>query len=151
MARLFRSILIVVAMASVQALVAGCNSSPTAPTNYAAFSMTDLRIGGGAEAVTGSLVTVNYSGWFYDSRLAGQKGVQFDSSAGRSPLTFTLGAGQVIAGWDQGVVGMKVGGVRRLIVPPSMAYGPNRFGIIPGNATLVFEVELLAVGVQGES
>jgi FKBP-type peptidyl-prolyl cis-trans isomerase len=71
--------------------------------------------------------------------------VQFDSSVGQTPFTFTLGAGQVIAGWEQGVQGMKVGGVRRLVVPPSLAYGQSRYGPIPPNATLVFEIELLEV------
>ena len=124
--------------------IAGCGDSPTAPNN-AAFSRSDLRLGTGADAVTGRLLTVNYTGWYYNASAPDGKGVQFDSSAGQTPLTFTLGAGQVIQGWEQGVQGMKVGGVRRLVVPPSLAYGQSRFGPIPPNATLVFEIELVEV------
>lgn len=99
----------------------------------------DLEAGTGVMAQAGQQATVNYTGWLVD-------GTKFDSSIGRGPFTFGLGAGQVIAGWDQGVVGMKVGGKRRLIIPPSMAYGPNGVpGAIPGNATLVFDVELIDV------
>lgn len=126
----------------------GCDQ-PVSPTNSPGFITTDLRVGTGAEAVDGSVVTVEYSGWFYDASQPEQKGVQFDTSVGRAPLTFTLGAGQVIAGWDQGVVGMRVGGMRRLIVPPSLAYGERRIGLIPPNATLLFDVELIAVGSEG--
>jgi FKBP-type peptidyl-prolyl cis-trans isomerase FkpA len=124
-------------------LIAGCDS-PTSPNN-ADYSQSDLRIGTGADALTGRVLTVNYTGWFYNESATDGKGVQFDSSAGQPPLTFTLGAGQVIQGWEQGVQGMKVGGIRRLVIPPSLAYGQSRFGPIPPNATLVFEIELLEV------
>jgi FKBP-type peptidyl-prolyl cis-trans isomerase FkpA len=124
--------------------IAGCSDSPTAPNN-ADFSQSDLRLGTGTDAVTGRVLTVNYTGWFYNASAPDQKGVQFDSSTGQPPLTFTLGAGQVIQGWEQGVQGMKVGGLRRLVIPPSLAYGQSRFGPIPPNATLVFEIELLEV------
>jgi FKBP-type peptidyl-prolyl cis-trans isomerase FkpA len=125
--------------------VASCSDSPTAPSNYAAYSQTDLTVGTGGDAVSGRLLTVNYTGWFYGESRPEKKGPVFDSSAGGEPFTFTLGAGQVIAGWDRGVQGMRVGGVRRLIVPPSLAYGTVRNGPIPPNATLVFEIELLDV------
>lgn len=125
--------------------LAGCDPSPTSPVGSAPFSQTDLRVGSGAEAVSGSTLTVQYSGWFFDASKSDSKGVQFDSSTGREPFVFTLGAGQVIAGWDQGLVGMRVGGLRRLIIPPSLAYGDTRRGSIPPNATLLFEVELTAV------
>ena len=124
---------------------AGCGDSPTAPVNNAAYDQSDLFLGTGADAVVGRIVTVNYTGWFYDADATGNKGVQFDSSAGRGPFAFTLGAGQVIQGWEQGITGMKVGGLRRLVIPPSLGYGPTRFGPIPPNATLLFEIELLAV------
>jgi FKBP-type peptidyl-prolyl cis-trans isomerase len=107
--------------------------------------MTDLRAGTGAEAVNGKVLTVNYAGWLYSSTAAENKGSLFDTSVGRSPYTFTLGAGSVIRGWDQGLVGMKVGGVRRLVIPPDLAYGASGSGPIPPNANLVFEVELLNV------
>jgi FKBP-type peptidyl-prolyl cis-trans isomerase FkpA len=126
-------------------LAAACGDSPTAPVNNAPYNQTDLFLGTGADAVVGRTVTVNYTGWFYDADATGNKGVQFDSSAGRGPFAFTLGAGQVIQGWEQGITGMKVGGLRRLIIPPSLGYGPARFGPIPPNATLLFEIELLAV------
>lgn len=124
---------------------AGCAESPTAPTNYAAFSQTDVRAGTGAEAVTGKELVVHYSGWLYDITKPDGKGLQFDTSAGTAGFTFVVGVGGVIAGWDQGVPGMKVGGLRRLVVPPSLAYGGVRQGPIPPNSTLVFDVELLEV------
>jgi FKBP-type peptidyl-prolyl cis-trans isomerase FkpA len=125
--------------------VAGCSDSLTAPTNFAVFSQTDLTVGTGGDAVAGRLLTVNYTGWFYGESRPDKKGPVFDSSAGADPFEFTLGAGQVIAGWDLGLQGMRVGGVRRLVIPPSLAYGAIRNGPIPPNATLVFEVELLEV------
>jgi FKBP-type peptidyl-prolyl cis-trans isomerase FkpA len=126
--------------------VAGCDPSPAGPSGSAPFSQTDLRVGTGEEAVTGKVLTVQYTGWFFDASRTDSKGVVFDSSLGvAEPFVFTLGAGQVISGWDQGLVGMKVGGLRRLIVPPSLAYGESRNGPIPPNATLLFEVELTAV------
>jgi FKBP-type peptidyl-prolyl cis-trans isomerase FkpA len=93
----------------------------------------------------GSGLTVNYTGWLYDASKPDAKGVKFDSSAGREAFLFTLGIGGVIAGWDEGLVGMKAGGVRRLIIPPSLAYGGSRNGPIPPFATLVFDIELVSV------
>jgi FKBP-type peptidyl-prolyl cis-trans isomerase len=98
----------------------------------------DTEIGTGAEALPGRQVTVNYTGKFTDGKV-------FDTSVGRGPFTFLLGAGQVIQGWDKGVVGMKVGGKRILTVPAEYAYGANDYGPIPGGSTLIFEVELLGV------
>ncbi|MDO8835540.1 MAG: FKBP-type peptidyl-prolyl cis-trans isomerase [Vicinamibacterales bacterium] len=125
--------------------VVGCEDTVTTPTNSAPFSLTDVRVGTGPQAATGSTLSVNYAGWFYDGTKTDQKGVQFTTSTGVGPLEFVLGAGTVIEGWEQGVVGMRVGGLRRLIIPPSMAYGTGRYGVIPGNSTLVFEIELLAI------
>lgn len=136
----------IVASFLMLSLAAACGGkSPTAPT--APFSSTDLRVGTGAEAVAGRTVTVNYTGWLYDPSAAESKGRQFDTSIGRGPFSFVLGAGQVIRGWDQGVVGMRVGGLRRLVIPAELAYGAQGAGngTIPPNATLVFDVELLAV------
>ena len=129
--------------------VAACGGSSTSPSSSAsvnvAFSTTDLTVGTGATASAGRIVSVNYTGWLYDSSKTDNKGTQFDSSVGRGAFSFVLGAGQVIAGWDQGVAGMRVGGKRRLIIPPSLGYGSATVGPIPGNSTLVFEVELLGV------
>lgn len=101
----------------------------------------DLEVGQGAEALPGQNVSVHYTGRLTD-------GSKFDSSLDRGrPFSFELGAGQVIRGWDQGVAGMKVGGKRRLTIPPDLGYGANGYPpVIPPNATLVFEVELLSVG-----
>ncbi len=143
-ARVSRSARIAVVLVTLSAVVAGCNS-PTSPTASPGFIQTDLRMGTGAEAVAGSVVTVEYTGWFYDASKPDQKGVQFDTSTGREALTFTVGVGQVIAGWDQGITGMRVGGMRRLVIPPSLAYGWTRVGLIPPNTTLLFDVELLGV------
>jgi len=111
------------------------------------MQMIDHAAGDGAEATAGQTVTVHYTGWLFDDAAADNKGRKFDSSRDRSdPFVFPLGAGRVIAGWDQGVGGMKVGGQRTLIIPPEMGYGARGAGgVIPPNATLVFDVELLAV------
>jgi FKBP-type peptidyl-prolyl cis-trans isomerase len=124
---------------------AGCGESPSTPSDYAPYSQIDLVFGEGASAETGKVVTVNYTGWFYDSTAADQKGVQLTTSALSGPVVFTLGANSVIEGWEKGVLGMKEGGARRLIVPPSLAYGPNRYSAIPPNTTLVFDIELVKV------
>lgn len=147
-------------------LAVGCRDGSTGPkdptelefaavtgVNLAAMTMTesglyiqDLQIGTGAEAQPGDTLTVHYTGWLHD-------GTQFDSSVDRGqPFEFILGVGQVIAGWDEGVEGMNVGGKRKLVIPPSLGYGASRTGPIPGNSTLVFDVELLAVnGEEGAS
>jgi FKBP-type peptidyl-prolyl cis-trans isomerase FkpA len=106
----------------------------------------DVKQGTGAEAVSGKPVIVHYTGWLYDPSKPDQKGAKFDSSLDRKvPFGFFLGAGKVIKGWDEGVAGMKVGGQRRLIIPPSLAYGERGGGPIPPNATLIFDVELVDV------
>ena len=124
---------------------------PAAPRpaqpDVAELVVSDLRTGTGALAQAGSVVTVHYTGWLYDPKAAETKGTKFDSSrdSGR-PFQFQLGAGQVIAGWDQGVAGMKVGGHRRLVIPSSLGYGQRGAGgVIPPGAALVFDVELLDV------
>jgi FKBP-type peptidyl-prolyl cis-trans isomerase FkpA len=107
----------------------------------------DAQVGSGTEAVAGKSVNVHYTGWLYDDAAADHKGRKFDSSRDRNePFEFRLGAGQVIRGWDEGVAGMKIGGKRTLTIPPDMGYGARGAGgVIPPNATLVFDVELLGV------
>ena len=119
-------------------------NSHSAPNNsfsssVSGFEIQDIVIGTGKEAVPGKTLVVNYSGALTDGKV-------FDTSIGRAPFTFTLGAGQVIPGWEKGFAGMKVGGMRRLVIPSAYAYGPQGVaGVIPPNATLVFEVTLLDV------
>jgi FKBP-type peptidyl-prolyl cis-trans isomerase FkpA len=123
----------------------GGNDTPTAPsTSSAPYSQQDLVVGTGATAAAGSNVNVAYTGWLYDSTKPEGKGTQFQTSPS---FPFRVGAGQVIAGWDRGVPGMRVGGQRRLILPPDQAYGNNSPDprTIPQNATLVFDITLNAV------
>ena len=121
---------------------AGCTGEATTPSESPAFSKTDLIVGTGAAAANGNTLTVNYTGWLYDPTHTDFKGLQFDSS---NAFSFVLGNGSVIAGWDQGLVGMNAGGLRRLIIPPSLAYGGSRSGKIPPNAALVFDIALTTV------
>jgi len=119
---------------------------PVAPEP--AVLVTDLVAGIGDEALPGMNVIVHYTGWLHDPAAKDQRGRKFDSSRERGqPLSFPLGAGRVIRGWDQGLPGMRIGGTRRLVIPPSLAYGARGTGngAIPPGATLVFDVELLAV------
>lgn len=127
-------------------------TTPPAPPAAAApeetVLVTDVVKGVGDEAFPGMVVIVHYTGWLYDPAAPDQHGRKFDSSRDRGqPLSFPLGSGRVIRGWEQGVPGMKVGGKRRLVIPPSLAYGSRGAGngVIPPNATLIFDVELLAV------
>ncbi len=108
-------------------------------TTSSGLQYQDTKIGTGTTAASGDSVTVHYVGTLAD-------GTQFDSSRARNqPFTFTLGTHSVIAGWDEGIVGMKVGGIRKLVIPPSLGYGSQANGAIPANSTLYFEVELLSV------
>jgi len=114
-------------------------------TTSSGLQYVDLTVGNGDVAKAGDQVSVHYTGWLQNSD--GSKGRKFDSSKDRGqPFQFALGQGQVIKGWDEGVQGMKVGGVRELIIPPALGYGQRGAGgVIPPNATLIFEVELLRV------
>jgi FKBP-type peptidyl-prolyl cis-trans isomerase FkpA len=140
------------------ALVSGCNNSreeadpsanltPMANSGITSLQTEDVTPGTGPEARKGQTVRVHYTGWLYDPSKPDKRGNKFDSSKDRDePFEFRLGAGEVIAGWEEGVAGMKVGGTRVLTIPPAMGYGARGAGgLIPPNATLLFEVELLGV------
>ncbi len=118
-----------------------------ADSGISSLQKNDVTAGSGAEARAGMMVRVHYTGWLYDPTTADYRGKKFDSSKdANAPFEFRIGSGEVIAGWDQGVAGMKVGGTRILTIPPSMGYGARGAGgVIPPNATLVFEIELLEV------
>lgn len=137
-------------MAAVLAGTTGCVGSAS-PTRTPVYNQTDLVLGSGDEAVAGRALTVNYTGWIFDPLRPEQKGAVFDSSIGRAPFAFTLGAGNVIAGWERGVPGMRVGGIRRLLIPPSLGYGATRSGALPPYASLVFEIELLSVAAPAHA
>src|SRR5438067_9045863 len=115
--------------------------------NITSLQITDAKVGAGTEAKNGTQVSVHYTGWLYDPKAADKHGKKFDSSRDHGePFAFKLGGGQVIRGWDQGVAGMKVGGTRTLIIPSDLGYGARGAdGVIPPNATLVFDVELVGV------
>jgi len=119
-------------------------TQPTTPPTQTPVSITkllieDTQIGTGSPAASGNTITVNYTGMFTDGKV-------FDSSIGKQPITIVIGTGQVISGWDQGILGMRVGGKRRLIIPPPLAYGEKGAGgVIPPNAPLIFDIELLDV------
>jgi FKBP-type peptidyl-prolyl cis-trans isomerase len=153
-----RGLMVLIAVAIVLLVVGvlktlGGGTKPADPATAVAtapnqgLQMTDVKQGSGAEAVAGKTVVVHYTGWLFDTSAPDNKGKKFDSSRDRGdPFDFPLGAGHVIKGWDQGVAGMKVGGQRTLVIPPELGYGARGAGgVIPPNATLVFDVELLDV------
>lgn len=131
-------------------LLAACSPTPQAHANGQVDKLTviDQKVGTGAEAKPGMTVTVQYTGWLYDKDAKDKHGKKFDSSLDHGqPFSFALGQGNVIEGWDKGVVGMRVGGKRTLLIPAALGYGLAGAGSdIPPNASLVFDVELLSVG-----
>lgn len=144
----FRLMMAGLCVAAILAAPAGVAFAQAVPVEKAQTELVkiDTKVGQGKEAGSGNVVHVNYTGWLYDSKAPENKGAKFDSSIGRAPFGFSLGAQRVIKGWDQGVVGMKVGGQRTLIIPPELGYGVRGAGgLIPPNATLIFDVELLSV------
>ena len=142
--RLFATALVFPIMAGLAPLGGSAAAADQVIEMPDGLKYTDTKIGDGAEATRGKKVSVHYTGWLYNN---GAKGAKFDSSLDRGqPFQFTLGAHQVIPGWDEGVAGMKVGGERTLIIPPELGYGARGAGgVIPPNATLIFDVQLLGV------
>jgi FKBP-type peptidyl-prolyl cis-trans isomerase len=136
-----RKLFTLIALVAVLTVVAAGQAKMT--TTKSGLKYTDEMVGTGDTAMKGNTVEVDYTGWLY---VKGQRGAKFDSSVGKKPFSFKLGAHQVIPGWEEGVEGMKVGGKRELIIPPDLAYGDRAIaGVIPANSTLDFEVELLKV------
>jgi len=154
MTRSFHAFVLVALAAAYAPIVGAQPATAASPQTVSKMDATvttlkkiDTKQGTGAEAVAGKPVAVHYTGWLYDPSKPEGKGAKFDSSVDRrEPFVFPLGGGRVIRGWDEGVVGMKVGGKRTLIIPADMAYGARGAGgVIPPNAVLVFDVELLEV------
>ncbi len=149
-----KSMLVASALMIAMLAMTGCKADSKTSTKETAMTQNvtelikkDTVLGEGREAEAGFNVTVHYTGWLYDPSKADGKGTKFDSSLDRhEPFVFFLGGGQVIQGWDEGFAGMKVGGKRTLIIPPHMGYGVHGAGgVIPPNATLIFDVELLGI------
>jgi FKBP-type peptidyl-prolyl cis-trans isomerase len=143
-----------IVLATCVALTAACSGKSEAPPSAASTASpvtslqnVTLKPGTGATIGSGQIAVVQYTGWLYEAGAADHKGKQFDSSlTRREPFKFPLGTGSVIKGWDQGVIGMKVGESRRLTIPPELAYGDGGAGgVIPPGATLVFDVELVGI------
>jgi len=146
----------IVAIGAMCSVLAGCGREAPPPAAQAPaatppaiteLQSTDLVVGAGPAIAAGQEAVVHYTGWLYDPAASEQKGTEFDSSRKRGdPFRFTIGAGGVIQGWERGVVGMQVGGQRRLVIPSELGYGERGGGsVIPPNATLLFDIELLAI------
>jgi FKBP-type peptidyl-prolyl cis-trans isomerase FkpA len=138
-----------IGVAVLLGMIAACNGKPTSePTSTVnVMQSVELKAGTGEAVTGGKIAVVQYTGWLYEASAPDKKGKQFDSSRTTGqPFRFPLGTGQVIKGWDQGVVGMKIGESRRLIIPADLAYGDGGAGgVIPPGATLVFDIDLVAI------
>lgn len=141
---IFAALAIAVMLTGALAAATATPASAEETTTSSGLRLTDTTVGTGATPATGQICVMHYTGWLYED---GKKGTKFDSSVDRGqPFQFAIGTGQVIAGWDEGVATMKVGGKRTLIIPPELGYGARGAGgVIPPNATLIFDVELLDV------
>ena len=147
MKKLFVTIALLLFFGSIWAIEITLENTTKEENKMTEFTTVDTRLGEGREAEKGLTITVHYSGWIYDENEDDKKGNKFDSSKDRNePFTFVLGVGQVIKGWDDGFAGMKIGGTRTIIIPSEMGYGSRGAGsVIPPNADLIFDVELLGI------
>ena len=147
MKKLFVTIILLLSFGSTWAIDITLEKTLKEENKMTEFTTIDSQLGEGREAEKGLTITVHYSGWIYDENEDDKKGNKFDSSEDRNePFTFVLGVGQVIKGWDDGFAGMKIGGTRTIIIPSEMGYGSRGAGsVIPPNADLIFDVELLGI------
>jgi FKBP-type peptidyl-prolyl cis-trans isomerase FkpA len=147
MKKLFVTIALLLFFGSIWAIEITLENTSKEENKMTEFTTVDTKLGEGREAEKGLTITVHYSGWIYDENEDDKKGNKFDSSKDRNePFTFVLGVGQVIKGWDDGFAGMKIGGTRTIIIPSEMGYGSRGAGsVIPPNADLIFDVELLGI------
>ena len=147
MKKLFVTIILLLSFGSTWAIDITLEETLKEENKMTEFTTIDSQLGEGREAEKGLTITVHYSGWIYDENEDDKKGNKFDSSKDRNePFTFVLGVGQVIKGWDDGFAGMKIGGTRTIIIPSEMGYGSRGAGsVIPPNADLIFDVELLGI------
>jgi FKBP-type peptidyl-prolyl cis-trans isomerase FkpA len=147
MKKLFVTIVLLLSFGSTWAIDITLEKTLKKENKMTEFTIIDNQLGEGREAEKGLTITVHYSGWIYDENEDDKKGNKFDSSKDRNePFTFVLGVGQVIKGWDDGFAGMKIGGTRTIIIPSEMGYGSRGAGsVIPPNANLIFDVELLGI------
>mgnify|MGYP001204898968 FL=1 len=147
MKKLFVTIILLLSFGSTWAIDITLEKILKEENKMTEFTTIDSQLGEGREAEKGLTITVHYSGWIYDENEDDKKGNKFDSSKDRNePFTFVLGVGQVIKGWDDGFAGMKIGGTRTIIIPSEMGYGSRGAGsVIPPNADLIFDVELLGI------
>ena len=147
MKKLFITIILLLSFGSTWAIDITLEKTLKEENKMTEFTTIDNQLGEGREAEKGLTITVHYSGWIYDENEDDKKGNKFDSSKDRNePFTFVLGVGQVIKGWDDGFAGMKIGGTRTIIIPSEMGYGSRGAGsVIPPNADLIFDVELLGI------
>ena len=147
MKKLFVTIILLLSFGSTWAIDITLEKTLKEENKMTEFTTVDNKLGEGREAEKGLTITVHYSGWIYDENEDDKKGNKFDSSKDRNePFTFVLGVGQVIKGWDDGFTGMKIGGTRTIIIPSEMGYGSRGAGsVIPPNADLIFDVELLGI------
>ena len=147
MKKLFVTIALLLFFGSIWAIEITLENTSKEENKMTEFTTVDTKLGEGREAEKGLTITVHYSGWIYDENEDDKKGNKFDSSKDRNePFTFVLGVGQVIKGWDDGFAGMKIGGTRTIIIPSEKGYGSRGAGnVIPPNADLIFDVELLGI------